>query len=50
MDHVRAQLPYALIAAALAGIVGFIPAGFGAPGWALLLAGASSLALITRKR
>ena len=30
-DHVRTQLPYALLAAATAAIIGFIPSGLGAP-------------------
>lgn len=29
MDHVRTQIPYAITAAIVGGIVGFIPAGFG---------------------
>ncbi|HPF70774.1 MAG TPA: Na+/H+ antiporter NhaC family protein, partial [Candidatus Krumholzibacteria bacterium] len=32
-DHVRTQIPYALIAAAVAIVAGFLPAGFGVPSW-----------------
>jgi len=39
-DHVRTQIPYALIAAAVAVLVGFLPAGFGVPAWMSLAAGA----------
>ncbi len=38
-DHVRTQMPYALIAALLATAVGFIPVGLGMPVWVLLLMG-----------
>jgi Na+/H+ antiporter NhaC len=31
IDHVRTQLPYALVVAAIAGIAGYIPASFGTP-------------------
>ena len=40
VDHVRTQLPYALIAATLACLIGFIPAGFGVPAVICLAAGA----------
>ena len=33
-DHVKTQLPFALIAAGVAVGAGFIPAGLGLPGWA----------------
>jgi Na+/H+ antiporter NhaC len=39
MDHVRTQLPFALLAAAVALLAGFLPLGFGFPAWAGLLAG-----------
>jgi len=38
-DHVRTQMPYALIAALIATAVGFIPVGLGMPVWVLLLMG-----------
>jgi tetracycline resistance efflux pump len=48
MDHVQAQLPYALIAAVLAAAAGFIPAGFGLPAWMGLLLGAAVLTGLTQ--
>jgi len=48
-DHVRTQMPYALIAATAAAVVGFLPAGFGVwPGWSLL-AGGVGLVLLARR-
>lgn len=45
-DHVRTQLPYALITAAVAAVVGFVPAGFGvAPGWSLAVGGGTLVAM-----
>lgn len=47
-DHVRTQMPYALLAAVVAALVGFLPAGLGVwPGWSLLLGG-GLLVLICR--
>jgi Na+/H+ antiporter NhaC len=47
-DHVRTQIPYALITAAVAALVGFVPAGLGlAPGWSLA-AGTAVLVGIAR--
>jgi Na+/H+ antiporter NhaC len=46
LEHVRTQLPYALLAAAAAALIGFLPAGFGAPAWLLLPAGFVVLALL----
>ncbi|MBL6838046.1 MAG: hypothetical protein ISQ75_03090 [Puniceicoccaceae bacterium] len=43
LDHVSTQLPFALIAAAVAVAVGFVPLGFGLPAWIGLLAGAGLL-------
>jgi Na+/H+ antiporter NhaC len=43
---VRTQLPYALVAAAAAALIGFLPAGFGVPAWLLLPAGFGALALL----
>ena len=46
LEHVRTQLPYALLAAAAAALIGFLPAGFGAPAWLLLPVGFGALALL----
>jgi len=43
-EHVRTQMPYALLAGAAALFLGFIPAGYGYPVWISLLAGAVILA------
>jgi Na+/H+ antiporter NhaC len=45
-DHVRTQLPYALITAAVAALLGFLPAGLGVPAGVSLAAGAATLAAI----
>ncbi len=39
IDHVRTQLPYALMAAAISIIFGYLPAGYGIYGWESLIAG-----------
>ena len=46
VDHVRTQAPYALVCAAVAALVGFIPVGFGIPWWVSLPVGAGILATI----
>jgi Na+/H+ antiporter NhaC len=46
-DHVRTQLPYALITAAVATVAGFVPAGLGAPAWASLLMGVTVLVALS---
>jgi len=46
IDHVRTQLPYALFAAALSVITGYIPSGFGLPGYISLSAGAAVMVLL----
>lgn len=46
IEHVRTQMPFALIAAALALVVGFVPLGFGLPAWVSLAAGLGCLWLI----
>lgn len=48
IDHVRTQIPYALTAAVFAGILGFIPAGFGMPAWISLLLGLVGLTIFVR--
>ncbi|AWT60036.1 MAG: Malate-2H(+)/Na(+)-lactate antiporter [Candidatus Moanabacter tarae] len=45
-DHVRTQLPYALIAAFAALILGFLPVGFGLSPWISLLLGLSVLPIV----
>ncbi len=49
-DHVRTQIPFALIAAGVAGVVGFIPAGLGVPAAVSLAGGAVVLVLLPRWR
>ncbi|PXA05067.1 hypothetical protein DDZ13_03625 [Coraliomargarita sinensis] len=46
VDHVRTQLPFALLAALVAGIVGFLPLGFGVSPFLSLSAGAVLLFII----
>jgi len=47
MAHVRTQLPYALIAAFIAVILGYLPAGYGiAPGWLLGVGGLACWLLV----
>ena len=36
IDHVRTQLPYAIVVGAVAMVVGILPAGYGAPWWIVL--------------
>ena len=50
MDHVRTQLPYALLVAVVAMSVGDIPTAFGFPSWISLVAGAGILYLFLRLR
>ncbi len=47
-DHVRTQLPYALIAAVVAVGAGFLPAGFGLSPWLSLAGGTLVLLLLPR--
>ena len=39
IDHVATQLPYALVVASIALLLGTIPTGFGFPAWIMLLIG-----------
>ena len=48
MDHVRTQMPYALIAGGVSLLVGTIPAGLGLPWWLLLAIGATLLVILIR--
>ncbi len=43
VDHVRTQLPYALVVGAVASLVGYIPSGWGMNSWLSLIAGAAIL-------
>jgi Na+/H+ antiporter NhaC len=46
MEHVKTQMPYALIAAGVAIFAGFLPAGYGLNPYAALTLGAVTLALL----
>ncbi|MDI6600556.1 MAG: Na+/H+ antiporter NhaC family protein [Thermoanaerobacteraceae bacterium] len=48
MDHVTTQMPYAITVAVIAGIFGYIPAGFGFPVWLSLILGAVVTYLVVR--
>ncbi len=48
IDHVRTQLPYALIAAAAACVLGFLPSGWGISPWLCLLVAGSALYFLPR--
>lgn len=48
VDHVRTQMPYALVAAGVAGVVGSIPAGFGMSPWISLPVGIVALIVLVR--
>jgi len=48
IDHVRTQLPYALITASFAIVFGYLPAGFGLSGWITFLMGVAGIFLIIR--
>lgn len=50
IEHVRTQLPYALLAGAAAVVFGALPAGFGVPWWLCLPAGILVIALYLRLR
>ncbi|MFQ5485326.1 MAG: Na+/H+ antiporter NhaC family protein, partial [Desulfobacterales bacterium] len=43
VDHVRTQLPYAMLVGAVACLVGYIPTGWGYNSWLSLFAGAAIL-------
>jgi len=47
-DHVRTQIPYALLAGLVAILVGFVPAGLGVPPWVSLIVGVAVLMLLPR--
>ena len=50
LNHVRTQLPFALIAAAVTLIIGFLPLGYGIPAWFGLFIGFGLLFILPRLR
>ena len=50
IDHVRTQLPYALLIGGVAIVVGLIPAAYGVSPFICLLVGAGVLAVVLRWR
>ncbi|MCI4666850.1 MAG: Na+/H+ antiporter NhaC family protein [Bacteroidia bacterium] len=48
IDHVRTQLPYALVVGVIAILVGTIPSAFGIPTWICFLFGVAALFVIIR--
>lgn len=48
IDHVRTQMPYAIVAAIFAIIFGFIPAGFGLSPWISLILGSIAITLFVK--
>ncbi len=48
IDHVRTQMPYALLGAAVSAVFGFIPAGFGVPVWISIILGIAALIVFVR--
>jgi Na+/H+ antiporter NhaC len=48
VDHVRTQLPYALLVAIVAMLLGSLPAGLGLSPWIPIVAGAIVLAVVLR--
>ena len=43
VDHVRTQLPYALVVGTVASLVGYIPSGWGMNSWLSIMTGATIL-------
>lgn len=48
MDHVRTQMPYALVAGGLAVVLGYLPAGVGISPWLLMPAGGAAAWFVMR--
>ena len=48
IEHVRTQLPYALIVGVVGLLIGTIPAGYGLPPWVSVIAGAAILIAVLR--
>lgn len=44
VDHVRTQMPYAVLVAAISAACGYLPVGLGLPPWASLAGGIAALA------
>ena len=49
IEHVRTQLPYAVLVGGIALLVGTIPAGYGLPPWVSLIAGTLILIVVHRR-
>lgn len=49
IDHVRTQLPYALVVGVIATFFGVLPAGLGVPNWLCFLISIGLLALVVRR-
>jgi Na+/H+ antiporter NhaC len=43
IDHVTTQLPYALVVASIALLLGTLPTGFGVPAWLMILIGSATV-------
>ncbi len=48
IEHVRTQLPYAMLVGAVSLLIGTVPGGYGLPPWVSLIAGAAILYAILR--
>lgn len=48
LDHVKTQLPYALVAAGIAVVLGILPTSFGLSPWLALLVGVAGAVLVVR--
>ena len=48
IEHVRTQMPYAMIVGSVAIGIGTIPGGYGLPPWISLLVGAALLVAVLR--
>jgi Na+/H+ antiporter NhaC len=48
IDHVRTQMPYALVVGGVAWLIGDVATGFGLPVWIALLLGVVALGAIVR--
>lgn len=48
IEHVRTQLPYAMLVGGVSIVVGLIPVGYGVPWWVAMLAGLVALYLVLR--
>jgi len=48
IDHVRTQLPYAFIVGGISILFGYLPVGYGMPGWIMLIIGAALIFLLVR--